>query len=212
MTATWHWRLIWFRILACSRFTLYSVQLWVRLYWIFMHCPQINVLNMEFEKLYFFRLMLHEFWKRIILGTATKNIQKVYLNLTPALRTAKMWFVTFLQCDFNLTDQARCWRTSDAKEVVLFVTVKKNPRMLTEKIAKIWKSISQLSLVIWTGLGSRKMANRKGMLSCHDNARPHVAKELQKVKDLKDENLQHSRYSPGLTTLDLHLSQSRQNN
>ena len=42
----------------------------------------------------------------------TKNIQNLYLDRTPALRTVKKWFGRFRNGDFNMDNQLRSGRPS----------------------------------------------------------------------------------------------------
>jgi len=62
---------------------------------------------MDKEK-HFQLVMLYEFPKGITVGAATKNVQEVYLDRAPALRTVKKWFTKFR--DFNLEDEPRSGR------------------------------------------------------------------------------------------------------
>ena len=56
------------------------------------------------------------------------------------------------------------------------------------------------------------LANRKGVIFHHDNARPHVAQQtLRKMKELKWEILQHPPYPPDIAPSDFHLFRSLQN-
>lgn len=57
--------------------------------------------------------MLYEFSKGVRVGTATKNIQRVYFDNAPALSTVKKWF---RWDDFKLNDQPRLRRPSDIVE------------------------------------------------------------------------------------------------
>lgn len=57
------------------------------------------------------------------------------------------------------------------------------------------------------------LANRKGVLFHHDNARPHVAKPtLAKLKEMNWEIMPHPPYSPDIAPSDYHLFRSLQNN
>ena len=57
-----------------------------------------------------------------------------------------------------------------------------------------------------------ELANRKGVIFHHDNARPHVAKSvLQKISDFGWEVLSHPAYSPDMAPSDYHLFRSLQN-
>jgi len=56
------------------------------------------------------------------------------------------------------------------------------------------------------------MANRKGVIFHHDNARPHTSKmTLDKLKELKWEILLHPPYSPDIAPSDYHLFRFLQN-
>ena len=44
---------------------------------------------MENEKIHLWHVMLYEFRKGVSVGTAQKNIQDIYLDRAPALRTVK---------------------------------------------------------------------------------------------------------------------------
>lgn len=56
------------------------------------------------------------------------------------------------------------------------------------------------------------LANRKGIIFHHDNARPHVAQQtLRKLHELRWECLQHPPYSPDIAPTDYHLFRSLQN-
>ena len=73
---------------------------------------------MDKEKLHFRHVMLYEFRKEIKkkIGAVTKNIQEVYLDYAPALRTVKKWFAKF-RGDFNFEDKfwasfCHWWRRS----------------------------------------------------------------------------------------------------
>lgn len=84
---------------------------------------------MENEKLHFCNVMLYEFRKGISVGTATKNIQDVYLDRAPALRTVKKWFGRFRNGDFNLDDQPRSERPSKIDNDIVYALVKNNSRI-----------------------------------------------------------------------------------
>ena len=56
------------------------------------------------------------------------------------------------------------------------------------------------------------LANRRGIIFHHDNARPHVAQQtLLKLQELQWEILQHPAYSPDIAPSDYHLFRSLQN-
>ena len=67
---------------------------------------------MEHENIHLRHVMLYEFWKGVSVGTAQKNIQDIYLDRAPALRTVKKWFGRFRNGDFNMDDQPRSGRPS----------------------------------------------------------------------------------------------------
>jgi len=89
---------------------------------------------MDKEKLHFRHVMLYEFRKGIIVGAATKNIQKVYLDR--ALRTVKKWFAKFRRGDFNLEDEPCSGRPSDIDDDALRALIANNSRISTEEIAE----------------------------------------------------------------------------
>lgn len=91
---------------------------------------------MDKEKLHFRHVMLYEFRKGITVGTATKNIQDVYLDRAPALRTVKKWFAKFRRGDFNLEDEPRSERSSDIDDDVLRALIANNARISTEEVAE----------------------------------------------------------------------------
>jgi [histone H3]-lysine36 N-dimethyltransferase SETMAR len=95
-----------------------------------------KLLKMDKEKLHFRHVMLYEFRKRITVGAATKNIQKVYLDRAPALRTVKKWFAKFHRGDFNIKDKPRSRRPSDIDDDVLRALIANNARISTEEIAE----------------------------------------------------------------------------
>ncbi|EFN70113.1 Histone-lysine N-methyltransferase SETMAR, partial [Camponotus floridanus] len=86
-------------------------------------------LKMDKEKLHFRHVMLYEFRKGITVGAATKNIQEVYLNRAPALRTVKKWFAKFRRGDFDLGDEPRSGRPSDIDDDVLRALIANNTRI-----------------------------------------------------------------------------------
>ncbi|XP_025265532.1 histone-lysine N-methyltransferase SETMAR-like [Camponotus floridanus] len=92
---------------------------------------------MDKEKLHFRHVMLYEFRKGITVGAATKNIQEVYLNRAPALRTVKKWFAKFRRGDFDLGDEPRSGRPSDIDDDVLRALIANNTRISTEEIAEV---------------------------------------------------------------------------
>lgn len=91
---------------------------------------------MDKEKLHFRHVMLYEFRKGITVGAATKNIQDVYLDRAPALRTVKKWFAKFRRGDFNLEDEPRSGRPSDIDDDVLRALIANNARISTEEVAE----------------------------------------------------------------------------
>ena len=278
--------------------------------------------------------MLYKFQKGVSVGTAQKNIQDVYLDRAPALRTVKKWFGRFRNGDFNMDDQLRSGRPSAIDDDIVSALVENNPRITTEEIAErmnidnssafrhlkklgftskldTWvphslterNKLNRISVAIsllgrhekepflnrivtgdekwilynniqrkrkWkkagegaepvakAGLHPMKvllcvwwdcrgiihfellrhgetitadkyceqltrlnaairekrpvLANRKGVIFHHDNARPHVAQQtLRKLKELKWEILQHPPYSPDISPSDFHLFRSLQN-
>ena len=80
--------------------------------------------------------MLYEFRKGVSVGTAQKNIQDVYLDRAPALRTVKKWFGRFRNGDFNMDDQPRSGRPSAIDDDIVSALVENNPRITTEEIAE----------------------------------------------------------------------------
>ncbi|CAK9820034.1 Histone-lysine N-methyltransferase SETMAR [Anthophora quadrimaculata] len=290
---------------------------------------------MENEKLHFRHIMLYEFRKGVSVSIATKNIQDVYLDRAPALRTVKNWFGRFRKGDFNLDDKPRSGRPSGVDDNIVRALVENNTRITTKEIAeklnidnstafhhlkylgftskldtwvphslteknkldrvsaaisllgrhekesfldrfvtgdekwilysnvqrkRTWKQAGEnaepvakaglhplkVLLSVWwdcrgiiffellprgqtitsdkyceqlTKLSEKiqekrpVLANRKGVILHHDNARPHVSRQtLQKLKELKWEILQHPPYSPDLAPSDFHLFRSLQNN
>ena len=59
------------------------------------------------------------FGKEWVLELQQKNIQDVYLDRAPALRTVKKWFGRFRKGDFNLDDQPRSDRPSDIDDDIV---------------------------------------------------------------------------------------------
>ena len=275
--------------------------------------------------------MLYEFRKGVSVGTAQKNIQDVYLDRAPALRTVKKWFGRFRNGDFNMDDQPRSGRPSAIDDDIVSALVENNPRITTEEIAermnidnssafrhlkklgftskldtwvphslternklnrvsvaisllgrhekepfldrivtgdekwilynnvqrkRNWKKAGEgaepvakaglhpmkVLLCVWwdcrgiihfvllrrgetitadkqftrldAAIREKRpvLANRKGVIFHHDNARPHVAQQtLRKLKELKWEILQHPPYSPDISPSDFHLFRSLQN-
>jgi len=84
---------------------------------------------MDKEKLHFQHVMLYEFRKGITVGNATKNIQEVYLNHAPALRTVKKWFAKFRCGNFDLKDEPRSERPSNIDDDVLRALIANNARI-----------------------------------------------------------------------------------
>ncbi|XP_077291831.1 histone-lysine N-methyltransferase SETMAR-like [Arctopsyche grandis] len=91
---------------------------------------------MENEKIHLRHVMLYEFRKGVSVGTAQKNIQEVYLDHAPALRTVKKWFCKFRNGDFNMEDQPRSGRPSVIDDDIVSDLVKNNPRITTKEIAE----------------------------------------------------------------------------
>lgn len=81
-------------------------------------------------------VMLYEFRKGVSVGIAQKNIQTVYLDRAPALRTVKKWFGRFRNGDFNMEDQPRSGRPSGIDDDIVHALVERNPRITTEDIAE----------------------------------------------------------------------------
>ncbi|XP_025263217.1 histone-lysine N-methyltransferase SETMAR-like [Camponotus floridanus] len=289
---------------------------------------------MENEKVHLRHVMLYEFRKGVSVGTAQKNIQSVYLDRAPALRTVKKWFGRFRNGDFNMEDQPRSGRPSGIDDDIVCALVEKNPRITTEDIAerlnidnstafrhlkklgyvskldtwvphllternklnrmtvalsllernkkepfldrmvtgdekwilynnvqrkRTWKKAAEgaepvakaglhpmkVLLCVWwdcrgiihfellrrgetitadkyceqltrldAAIREKRpvLANRKGIIFHHDNARPHVAQQtLRKLQELQWEILQHPPYSPDIAPSDFHLFRSLQN-
>lgn len=91
---------------------------------------------MENEKIHLRHVMLYEFRKGVSVGTAQKNIQDVYLDCAPALRTVKKWFSRFRNGDFNMDDQPCSGRPSTIDDDIVSALVENNPRITTEEIAE----------------------------------------------------------------------------
>lgn len=121
---------------------------------IFQHCES------DFVKYWWFvyKLMPYKGWKVAlspyyalwILGSSkyqncNKNIQ-IYLDHTPALWILKMWFVRFLQDDFNLNDQPG---SGGNLLKLLCYLWRINQRFQWKRLLKVWKSISEQPLAIW---------------------------------------------------------------
>lgn len=106
------------------------------------------IFKMENEKLHFHHVMLYEFKKGVSVGTVTKNIQDIYLDRAPALRTVKMWFSRFQSGDFNLNDKLRSGRPSGINNDFIRdlvnnnATVEKKCNRLKDYIQGISESLS----------------------------------------------------------------------
>lgn len=292
------------------------------------------VFKMEKDKIHLRHVMFYEWRKGVSVGVAQKNIQDVYLDHAPAIRTVKKWFGRFRNGDFSISDKSRSGRPSAIDDDLISALVKNNPRISTEEIAirlnidnttalrhlkklgytskldtwvphelternklnrvsvatsllgryenesfldrivtgdekwilynnvqrkRSWKlsgegaepiskaglhPVKVLLCVWWDAKGiiyyellqqgqtidadkycdqlvkldaaiklkRPILANRKGVIFHHDNARPHVAQQtLQKLRQFKWEILPHPPYSPDMAPSDYHLFRSLQN-
>lgn len=98
-----------------------------------------------------------------------------------------------------------CWW--DRKGVVYYELLKENETVNADRYC------SQLD-VLNTEIQRKRpsLANRKGVILHHDNARPHVArKTAQKIAELGWETLPQPPYSPDIAPSDYHLFRSLQN-
>ncbi|XP_017791461.1 PREDICTED: histone-lysine N-methyltransferase SETMAR-like [Habropoda laboriosa] len=65
-----------------------------------------------------------------------KNIQDVYHDRAPALRTVKKWFAKFSLGDFQLDDEPRSGRPSLIDDDVVVNLLQNSPRISTEEVAE----------------------------------------------------------------------------
>lgn len=131
-----------------------------------------NSKEMEDNKVHLRHCMLYEFRKGLSVGTAQKNIQSVYLDRAPALRTVKKWFGRFRQGNFSLEDEPRSGRPSGLDNDVVRTLVKARPRITTEEIAE--------TLSINKSTAFRRL-KQLGYISKLDTWVPHCLTERNKL-------------------------------
>ncbi|EZA61626.1 histone-lysine N-methyltransferase SETMAR [Ooceraea biroi] len=93
-------------------------------------------LEMNEEKLHLLHIMLYEYRKGVKPRTATKNIQDVYQDRAPAIRTVKEWFARFRRGDFCLDNDPRSGRSSSVDDNIVRDLVQDNSRVSTREIAE----------------------------------------------------------------------------
>lgn len=94
---------------------------------------------MEDETIHFRHVILYEFRKEVSAATAHKNIQEVYLDRAPNLRTVKEWFAKFRNDDFDVEDKPRSGGPSATDDDIMSDLVEKNPNITIEEITKKMK-------------------------------------------------------------------------
>ncbi|XP_026827673.1 histone-lysine N-methyltransferase SETMAR-like [Ooceraea biroi] len=127
---------------------------------------------MENEKVHLRHVMLYEFRKGVSVGTAQTNIQSVYLDRAPALRTVKKWFGRFRNSDFNLEDQLCSGRPSGIDDDIVCALVEENSRITTEEIVERLKIDNSTAF---------RHLKKFGYVSKLDTWVPHLLTERNKL-------------------------------
>jgi len=90
-------------------------------------------------KVHLWHIILYEFRKNVTVGTVIKNIQDVYQDCAPTIRTVKKWFGKFRCSDFHLDDQPCSNWLSDniiIDDDIVNNLIQNNSRISTEEIAE----------------------------------------------------------------------------
>lgn len=85
---------------------------------------------MNVDKVHFRHIMLYKFIKSVKIGIAVKNIEKVYQDCAPSIKTVKKQFSKFRH-NCNLEIQPRSGQPSNIDNDMVYNLVDSNPRIST---------------------------------------------------------------------------------
>jgi hypothetical protein len=159
-------------------------------------------------RVHFRHLMLYEFRKRNTATNAANNICAVYGKGVLSARTCRKWFDRFQKRNFNLQDEPRAGRSVEAGEDRIRNLVNETRSLSAREMSQmlnISKSCAKIA-------GKRpRLINCGNVISHHDNARPHVAQNVQKkLREFGWEILSHPPYSLDIAPSDFSLFRSLQ--